>query len=104
MIPKFINWLESEEFSGLSEPQHKQGENNLNLDNLVKRRLDQLLSELQMAGKGSKEDIMNSIKNFLSLSSPSEKEQPNQDQDMQSQDMQSQDMQSQDMQSQGVNK
>lgn len=61
MIPKFSTWIET----GVSEPQDKIGEGGQNLNDTVKRRIDSMVSELQSLGKGTKENILSSLKNYL---------------------------------------
>lgn len=65
MIPKFYNWLENEENPSLSDPQHEVEEKNLNLDDLVKRRLEKLVSELVGNNKITEKQILNSIVSFV---------------------------------------
>jgi hypothetical protein len=69
----FYSWLENldnEMPSSLSEPEHKQGESNLSLNKLVEKRINELVQEIESKGIGNKNDIMNSISNYLSQTTP----------------------------------
>ena len=64
-MKSFLVWLESEENPGLSEPQHKRGESNMGLDALVERRMKQIIMELESSGKGTQQEILSSVQNYL---------------------------------------
>lgn len=64
-MKSFLGWMESEEGSALSEPQHKRGESNMGLDALVERRMKQIIMELESSGKGTQQDILASVQNYL---------------------------------------
>lgn len=66
MIPSFISWMESDEVSPLTEPQHKRGEGGMRLDAIVERRMKQIIMELESAGKGTQEEILAAVQNYLS--------------------------------------
>lgn len=55
----FLTWLESEETPGLSEPQHKKGEDTQELDKTVEHRIRSMIEELK--SKGSEEKILASM-------------------------------------------
>lgn len=92
MFPNFYTWLEDsssldmqnapnedsmdsqEDSSSLSEPQDKVGETSLTLNKLVEKRIKEMMNELQNKGKGSEEDILNSINYFLSKNGSAPKE------------------------------
>lgn len=65
MIPKFSNWVETEENPALSVAQHEVEEKNLNLEDLVKRRLEKMISELRGGNKTSEKQILDSIVSFV---------------------------------------
>jgi hypothetical protein len=64
-MKSFLNWVENEENPSLAGPQHKRGETNLNLDGLVERRVRQIIMDLESSGKGTQQEILNSLKNYL---------------------------------------
>ena len=82
----FYSWLENldnEMPSSLSEPEHKQGESNLSLNKSVEKRINELVQEIESKGIGNKNDIMNSISNYLSQTTPdpsADEEEPDMDQ------------------------
>lgn len=55
----FLTWLENEETPGLSEPQHKKGEDTQELDKTVEHRIRSMIEELK--NKGSEEKILASM-------------------------------------------
>lgn len=80
MIPTFKNWVENEENPSLSEPQHKAGEQNLDLSKVIEKRIKELMSELESSGKGSKQVILATMQDVLNNmgvpSDPAPQEQP----------------------------
>lgn len=66
MIPSFISWMESDEVSPLTEPQHKRGEGGMRLDAIVERRMKQIIMELESSGKGTQEEILGAVQRYLS--------------------------------------
>ena len=73
MLPSFYNWLEQTDVedtpSGVSEPQHKAGENNLPLNKLIEKRMKEMIEEFTSKGTATEEDIINSINNYLNKNS-----------------------------------
>lgn len=89
MIPSFKNWVENEENPALSEPQHKSGEQNLNLSKILEKRVKELLSELESSGKGSKQVILATLQDVLNgFGSDDQSRQPPQPQQNSPQQMQ----------------
>lgn len=86
-MKSFLNWIvESEENPSLAEPQHKNGEANMRLDDIVERRMKQIIMELEGAGKGTQQEILTAVQKYLksknqSTSDPSQ--QPTSDQGQQ---------------------
>lgn len=74
MIP-FSRWIEN---TGLSVPQHKSGEADMDMDKVVEKRMMQLVMDLETEGKGSRQDILKSIERVLG--SVPQKAQPQQQQ------------------------
>jgi len=105
LIPKFSIWIENEgeKPPALSQPQHKIGEGNKKLIDLVKTRVDGIVSELKGLGKGSKEDILSALDTYLKSSGFVAKDQQGQDQQGQDQQGQGQDQQGQDISSMAMN-
>lgn len=66
MIPSFLSWMESDEVSPLTEPQHKRGEGGMRLDAIVERRMRQIIMELESSGKGTQEEILVAVQKYLS--------------------------------------
>jgi len=66
MIPSFLSWMESDEVSPLTEPQHKRGEGGMRLDSIVERRMRQIIMELESSGKGTQEEILAAVQKYLS--------------------------------------
>ena len=66
MIPSFLSWMESDEVSPLTEPQHKRGEGGMRLDSIVERRMRQIIMELEGSGKGTQEEILAAVQKYLS--------------------------------------
>lgn len=60
-MKSFLSWMESEESSALSEPQHKKGETNMRLDAIIERRMRQMIMDLESSGKGTQEEILSSV-------------------------------------------
>jgi hypothetical protein len=65
----FLNWLENIEGKSVSEPQHKKGESTMDVDEIVEKRIMQLILELEREGKGSRQDILKSIKKVIGAES-----------------------------------
>ena len=66
MIPSFLSWMESDEVSPLTEPQHKRGEGGMRLDAIVERRMRQIIMEIESSGKGTQEEILAAVQKYLS--------------------------------------
>jgi len=73
MLPNFYQWLEQADVedmpSGISEPQHKAGENNLPLNKLIEKRMKEMIEEFTSKGTATEDDILNSISNYLNKNS-----------------------------------
>lgn len=63
-LPSFLNWIESSEGEGesVSEPQHKEGESNMDLKAVVEKRMMQMAMELESDGKGSRQEVLAAMK------------------------------------------
>jgi hypothetical protein len=71
----FIKWLENKDSSALSPPQHKVGEVDKNLDDVVGKRLLQLAMEMETEGKGSRQDVLKSIERIIGTVSQKQNQQ-----------------------------
>lgn len=79
MIPTFRFWVENslgaepeENSSGVSEPQHKKGEDSLSLNKFLEKRILEIIEDLERKGKATKDQVMNSLKYLLSQNQPQE--------------------------------
>lgn len=87
MIPKFSKWIENteqsepEQSSSVSEPEHKKGEDLLSLNNLVEKRIKEIIEELEVKGKASEQDVYGAIANLLdkNFKGPQNEKDPNSD-------------------------
>jgi hypothetical protein len=72
MIP-FSKWIEA-----VSEPQEKAGEGSLDLEKVVEKRLMQMVMNLETDGKGSRQEIIQSIKKIVggAVQQPQQPQQP----------------------------
>ena len=63
-LPSFLRWVENNEAEGgsVSEPQHKQGEENMDLKGVVEKRMMQMAMELESDGKGSRQEVLAAMK------------------------------------------
>jgi len=61
VVPTFLRWAEENEGS-VSEPQHKQGEVNMDLNAVVEKRMMQIAMELETEGKGSRQEVLAAMK------------------------------------------
>ena len=69
----FLRFLENIENNSLSPPQHKKGEESLDIKDLLKKRVLEIANELEVKGKGTREDILKSLIEVInSLSSGSQ--------------------------------
>lgn len=57
----FLRWIESEEAAGISEPQHKKGEDRMRLKEIVGKRIKSTVADLIGMGKGSEEEVLGAI-------------------------------------------
>ena len=87
MIP-FSKWIENN--TALSEPQHKSGEKDMDMDKVVEKRMMQLVMDLETEGKGSRQDILKSIERVLSTVPQTKPQQQPQGQEPQGQQPQNQ--------------
>lgn len=73
MLPNFYSWLEQTDVegspSGVSEPQHKAGENNLPLNKLVEKRIKEMIEEFTSKGTATEDEIISSINSYLNKNS-----------------------------------
>lgn len=61
-LPSFLRWIENNEQGSVSEPQHKEGEDNMDLKAVVEKRMMQMAMELESDGKGSRKEVLAAIK------------------------------------------
>lgn len=63
-LPSFLQWAENSEEQGdsTSEPQHKEGEGNMDLKSVVEKRMMQMAMELESDGKGSRQEVLAAMK------------------------------------------
>lgn len=63
-LPSFFKWIENNEEGGeaVSEPQHKEGEDNMDLKAVVEKRMMQMAMELESDGKGSRQEVLAAMK------------------------------------------
>lgn len=63
-FPSFLNWVENNEEQGgaVSEPQHEEGEENMDLKAVVEKKMMELAMELEQDGKGSRQDVLAAMK------------------------------------------
>jgi hypothetical protein len=73
MLPKFSKWIENSE-SSVSEPQHKKGEEVLTLNNVIEKRIKEMIDEFQSKGKAKPEEVLSSIAYFLEKNMPKQPE------------------------------
>lgn len=77
-LPSFLTWIENNEGDGesVSEPQHEEGEGNMDLKAVVEKRMMQMAMELESDGKGSRQEVLAAIKAVVdSASKEAEKDQ-----------------------------
>lgn len=60
-LPSFLRWIENSE-EAVSEPQHEEGEENMDLKAVVEKRMMQMAMELESDGKGSRKDVLAAMK------------------------------------------
>lgn len=88
IVPSFLRWVEQNDQpapeaqqGAVSEPQHKNGEGNMDLKSVVEKKMMELAMELEQAGKGSRRDVLAAMKGVIDgASKESEGDAPNQDQ------------------------
>lgn len=64
-MKSFLRWIESEETPALSEPQHKKGEANMALDEILEKRMKSIIMDLESSGKGTQQEILKSAERFI---------------------------------------
>jgi ribosomal protein S13 len=77
IVPSFLNWVEqndqqppeAQQGAAVSEPQHKQGEGDMDLKATVEKKLMELAMELESDGKGSRRDILAAMKAVMDSAS-----------------------------------
>lgn len=57
----FLKFLEDIENNSLSPPQHKKGEESLDIKDLLKKRILEMTNELEVKGKGTRDEILKSL-------------------------------------------
>ncbi len=76
VVPSFTRWIEENEDAdqgSVSEPQHKQGEMNMDLKSVVEKKMMEIAEELERNGKGSRQDVLAAMKSVIDSAG---KEQP----------------------------
>lgn len=63
-FPSFLRWVEANQADGdsVSEPQHKQGEENMDLKSVVEKKMMQMAMEIESDGKGSRQEVLAAMK------------------------------------------
>lgn len=63
-LPSFLRWIENSEEQGdaVSDPQHKQGEENMDLKGVVEKKMMELAMEIEADGKGSRQEVLAAMK------------------------------------------
>lgn len=80
IVPSFLTWAEQNEQpapdarqdqnqGAVSEPQHKQGEGNMDLKSVVEKKMMELAMELEADGKGSRQDVLSAMKAVIDSTS-----------------------------------
>jgi hypothetical protein len=69
-VKSFLTWLETEESPGLSQPQHKKGEDDMALDDVVGKRILAMVKELKDEGKGTEEALVASLARYVKKMAP----------------------------------
>lgn len=82
MIPTFRFWVENslgfsgtseeENSSGVSEPQHEKGEELLSLSKFIEKRISEIIEDLERKGKATKDQVINSLGDFLNKNQASQ--------------------------------
>jgi len=68
VVPSFTRWIEENEDAvqgSVSEPQHKQGEKNMDLKAVVEKKMMEIAEELERNGKGSRQDVLAAMKSVI---------------------------------------
>lgn len=79
-LPSFLHWIENNEnqVGSVSEPQHKQGEENMDLKSVVEKKMMQIAMELESDGKGTRQEVLKAMKAVVDSANEGESEaQPN---------------------------
>jgi hypothetical protein len=71
-VKSFLTWLETEESPGLSQPQHKKGEDVMALDDVVGKRILAMVKELKDEGKGTEKELVASLGRYVKKMGPGE--------------------------------
>lgn len=62
MLPSFLKFIEQQEDqSSVSSPQHELGEEGLNLNKVIEKRIKEIINEFQIKGKATEKDILASF-------------------------------------------
>lgn len=87
-LPSFLRWAENSEEQGdsTSEPQHKEGEGNMDLKSVVEKRMMQMAMELESDGKGSRQEVLAAMKAVVDSASKEAEQESAQGQPQQNQD------------------
>ena len=77
-MKSFLTWLETEDSPGLSEPQHKKGEKEMLLDDIMDKKIKSMIEEMTREGKGSQKKILDSLGRALKKMGGGEDQNPQQ--------------------------
>lgn len=77
-MKSFLTWIETEESPGLSEPQHKKGEKEMLLDDVMDKKIKSMIEELTREGKGSQKEILDSLGRAVKKMGGAEEQKPQQ--------------------------
>jgi ribosomal protein S13 len=84
-LPSFLGWIENNQEGGesVSEPQHEEGEDNMDLKAVVEKRMMQMAMELESDGKGSRKDVLAAMKSVVDSAAKESEEGQGQEQGQQ---------------------
>jgi hypothetical protein len=71
VLPSFLHWIENSEEQGdsVSEPQHEEGEENMDLKSTVEKRIMKMAMEIESDGKGTRQEVLAAIKSVVDTAS-----------------------------------
>lgn len=81
-LPSFVRWVENneEQEGAVSEPQHEEGEVDMDLKAVVEKRMMQMAMELESDGKGSRQEVLAAMKAVVDSAGKEDEDQQGNDQ------------------------